>query len=51
VRLEPGNSIVGGGVWHPEPGALARIRQAIADDPRAWKKIKDSPPLIRSSRT
>ena len=29
----------GGGIWMPEPDALAKVRRAIADDPRAWKKV------------
>ena len=29
----------GGGLWMPEPDALSKIRHAIADDPKAWKKV------------
>jgi uncharacterized protein (TIGR02453 family) len=39
LRLEPGRSTVGGGIWQPEPGPLKKIRQAIADDARRWQKI------------
>ncbi len=36
LRLAPGSSAVGGGLWRPEASAVARIRQAIADKPAAW---------------
>jgi uncharacterized protein (TIGR02453 family) len=29
----------GGGIWMPEPDALAKVRRAIADSPKSWKKI------------
>ena len=41
LRLQPGNSSAGGGIWRPEPGALKRIRNAIAEDGKTWKRIKD----------
>jgi len=41
MRLQPGDSSVGGGIWHPEPGALKRIRRAIADDSQTWQRIKE----------
>ena len=42
LHLEPGASFVGGGLWHPEPDSLFKVRQAIAAKPRAWKSIRDS---------
>jgi uncharacterized protein (TIGR02453 family) len=39
LRLAPGDSVVGAGVWHPEPNALKRIRKAIVDDSKTWEKI------------
>ncbi len=36
LRIEPDNSAVGGGIWRPEPRALARIRDAIAAHPKQW---------------
>ncbi len=39
MRLTPKNSAVGAGIWHPEPGALGRIRDAIVDDSGAWGRI------------
>jgi uncharacterized protein (TIGR02453 family) len=40
LRLEPGHSIAGGGIWRPETPALKRIRTAIVDDTAGWKKIR-----------
>jgi uncharacterized protein (TIGR02453 family) len=36
MHLETGSSMVGGGVWRPEPGPLQKIRTAIAKDPKGW---------------
>jgi uncharacterized protein (TIGR02453 family) len=38
LRLEPGDSIIGGGVWRPPPPALREIRDAIAAKPDKWQK-------------
>ena len=32
LHLEPGESMVAAGFWHPEPALLARLRRAILDD-------------------
>jgi uncharacterized protein (TIGR02453 family) len=40
LRLEPGDSAMGAGIWHPAPGALKRIRKAIVDDTKSWQKIR-----------
>lgn len=37
LRLETGEVMEGIGIWHPEPKALARIREAIAESPDAWR--------------
>jgi uncharacterized protein (TIGR02453 family) len=39
LRLEPGGSLIGAGVWRPEPGALKKIRDAIVKDPKRWKRV------------
>jgi uncharacterized protein (TIGR02453 family) len=36
LHLEPGNSLIGGGIWQPEPKALKKIRDKIAGDPKGW---------------
>jgi uncharacterized protein (TIGR02453 family) len=38
LHIQPGKSMIGGGVWRPEPKALRKIRDAIASDPKAWQK-------------
>ena len=39
LHLEPGGSLIGAGIWRPEPGALKKIRDAIVNDPRRWKRV------------
>jgi uncharacterized protein (TIGR02453 family) len=40
LHLEPSGCFVAGGVWHPDPRSLARIRDAIFSQPEEWKKAK-----------
>lgn len=42
VHLEPGDSGVYAGVWHPEPDMLKQIRDAIVARPNDWKKVRAS---------
>ena len=42
VHIQPGDCFAGGGMWHPEPDDLKRIRAFIADNPAAWKKATQS---------
>jgi len=42
LHLEPGGSFAGGGLWHPDPDALFKVRQAIAAKPAAWKALRKS---------
>jgi len=37
LHLQPGSSMLGGGVWRPAPDALQRIREAIVKDPKGWR--------------
>jgi uncharacterized protein (TIGR02453 family) len=39
-HIEPGQCFLAGGVWHPDPRSLARIRDAIDTKPDPWKKAK-----------
>jgi uncharacterized protein (TIGR02453 family) len=39
LRLEPGGSAVGAGIWRPEPGALKKIRTAIAGGAKSWQRV------------
>ncbi|MDY0003633.1 MAG: DUF2461 domain-containing protein [Polyangia bacterium] len=38
VHLEPGEVFVGMGIWHPDPRTAAAVRDAIVEDPTAWKR-------------
>jgi uncharacterized protein (TIGR02453 family) len=56
LHLEPGGSFAGGGLWHPDPDSLFKVRQAIAAKPAmasistetflakpaAWKALRKS---------
>ena len=43
LHLQPKGSFAGIGIWHPEPPTLAKIRQAIVDDPKGFRKVVDAP--------
>jgi uncharacterized protein (TIGR02453 family) len=36
VHIQPGQCFVGAGLWRPEPASLKRIRDFLADNPKAW---------------
>ena len=40
-HLDRNECFLGVGMWHPEREALAAIRQAIVDDPKAWRRVRD----------
>lgn len=42
LHLEPFNCFAAGGMWHPEPPTLARIRSAIMERGAAWQEVLDS---------
>ena len=39
-HISPAEVFVGAGIWHPDSKTLGKIRQAIDEDPAAWKKAK-----------
>lgn len=41
VHISPQECFLGVGCWHPEPVALARIRDRIAEKPLAWLSCRD----------
>jgi uncharacterized protein (TIGR02453 family) len=47
VSLGPHEVEVGGGVWHPEPEPLRRIRSSIVEAPAAWRKALAAPGMER----
>jgi len=36
-HIDPKSVFLGAGMWHPEPDALAAIREAMVDDPKAYR--------------
>ena len=38
LHVEPGATLFGGGVWHPDSTALKKVRDRIARDPAGWRK-------------
>ena len=40
LHLEPGECFVGGGLWHPQPESLRKIRDYIVANPASWKTVK-----------
>jgi uncharacterized protein (TIGR02453 family) len=38
LHLEPGSAFTGVGIWRPDAPALLKIREAIAADPKAWRR-------------
>jgi uncharacterized protein (TIGR02453 family) len=42
LHLEPGKCFGGGGLWHPEPEVLHMVRQAIAQRPAGWRRVRQS---------
>ncbi|RYO90443.1 hypothetical protein DL764_008449 [Monosporascus ibericus] len=49
VHLEPGGrSMVGGGLWHPDNGALARLRASIDERPHRLRRVLLDPAFRRT---
>jgi len=36
LRIEPGASMAGGGMWQPDTKTLSQVRNRIVDDPERW---------------
>jgi len=43
LHVEPGASGFGGGIWHPQPDALKRIRAYLLNNPASWQQATRSP--------
>lgn len=41
MHFAPDEVFFGGGIWMPEPEALNKVRRVIADEPKAWKKVRE----------
>jgi uncharacterized protein (TIGR02453 family) len=46
-HLEPGGSLLGGGLWMPPKDQLARLRDALVEDHRPFEAIVDAPAFRR----
>ncbi|WP_293373488.1 DUF2461 domain-containing protein [Nevskia sp.] len=42
LHMKPGDSFLGGGIWHPQPETLKRIRAYLVNNPASWKKATRS---------
>ncbi len=45
LHLEPGACFLGGGIWHPQPPSVKRIRDYMLSNPVSWKKATRDPKL------
>ena len=50
LHLEPGDVFAGTGIWHPDSGTLAKIRDAIVASPGRWEKALSSEPFKTTHR-
>ncbi|KAI1827015.1 hypothetical protein F4861DRAFT_464747 [Xylaria intraflava] len=48
VHIEPGNCLVGGGLWHPEASALAKLRASIDERPHRIRRVLTNPEFVRA---
>ncbi|KAL1845239.1 hypothetical protein VTK73DRAFT_825 [Phialemonium thermophilum] len=39
IHVEPSRCFVGGGLWHPDAGALQKLRASIDERPRRWRRV------------
>lgn len=42
LHLEPGECFTGGGIWHPQPDSLKRIRNYLLNNPASWQQATRS---------
>ncbi len=47
LSLDPEDVEVGGGIWHPEPEPLQKIRTSIVERPAAWRRVTAAPAMRR----
>jgi uncharacterized protein (TIGR02453 family) len=40
-HVEPGRCFLGCGMWRPDADALRAVREAIVEDPKGWKRVRD----------
>jgi uncharacterized protein (TIGR02453 family) len=42
LHLEPGACFLGGGLWHPQPETLKKVRDYLIANPASWRRLKAS---------
>lgn len=42
LHVAPEGSFCGGGIWHPQPATLKRLRENIVANPRSWQRATQS---------
>jgi len=42
LRLAPGQSFAGAGIWHPDASTLFKVRSGIVSRPEAWRRVKEA---------
>ena len=47
LHVEPGACFMGGGLWHPQPATLKRLRDFLLDNPRSWIRATRAPAFTR----
>jgi len=48
LHLEPGQTFLGAGLWHPDPATLLTLRTAMAKNPGAWRRAVGGAAFRRS---
>ncbi|KAI0438964.1 hypothetical protein F4803DRAFT_70568 [Xylaria telfairii] len=48
VHVEPGHCFVGGGLWHPEASALAKLRASVDERPHRIRRVLTDPEFVRN---
>jgi len=47
LHIQPGNCFFGAGIWRPESRTLLKIRDFIADNPKAWSDAITNTPFAK----
>jgi uncharacterized protein (TIGR02453 family) len=47
LHLEPRACFTGGGLWHPQPQTLKRLRDFVVDNPRSWQHATRRPEFAK----
>ncbi|MDB5971993.1 MAG: hypothetical protein JWQ90_4443 [Hydrocarboniphaga sp.] len=48
LHIQPGQSFVAGGIWHPQPDTLKLIRDYLLNNPKSWKEATRHPGLPKN---